>query len=105
MIDGLSHFFKYELELWQRVVHENVIKIFELFDDGTRNHISDGIGGGHPYIYLLMQYADMGTLGSVKEEDGTFEGNERIYERVRSIDCFERRYNNEVEVVARWIFR
>ena len=80
-IDGLAHFYKYELPLWSRVAHENVIKIFELYDDWT-----DGSGfasHGHPYMYLLMQYADYGTLGSIEEETGTFKRNNKIYDRVR----------------------
>ena len=80
-IDGLAHFKKYELALWSRVAHENVIKIFELYDDG-----SDGSGFaslGHPYMYLLMQYADYGTLGSIEEENGKFKRNNKIYELVK----------------------
>lgn len=55
MKDALTFFYESELRLWERVYHENVIKVFEIFDDGTRGDID-----GHPYIYLLMEYADKG---------------------------------------------
>ena len=38
-----------EIEVWQRVSHENIVKIFEMFDDYT-----------HEDMYLLMELAKYG---------------------------------------------
>lgn len=73
MKDALTFFYEYELRLWERVAHENVIKIFEIYDDGTR-----GDYDGHPCIYLLMEYADLGTLMSWRDH-GRLERNPRVY--------------------------
>jgi hypothetical protein len=54
MISALQFFYENELRLWERLSHNNIIKIFEVFDDGDLSPNE----GGHPYIYLLMEYAD-----------------------------------------------
>lgn len=59
MQSALDLFYKNELELWQRCSHENVVKIFELFDQINE----DDPNYRTHYMYLLMQYADYGTLG------------------------------------------
>lgn len=40
-----------EIDVWQRVAHENIVKIFEMFDDYT-----------HEDMYLLMELAKYGQI-------------------------------------------
>ena len=84
-----------------------MIKIFELFDDGTRT--LDLTGVGHPYIYLLMEYADMGTIMSCSQGScSSYIRNEVFYNRISSLieekPSLTQGYSRKEEV-ARWIFR
>jgi serine/threonine protein kinase len=38
-----------EVEIWSKLNHENIIKIFELIDSEE-----------HDYMYLILELADMG---------------------------------------------
>ena len=62
-IDSLTYFRENELRLWERCYHNHVVKIFEVYDDGRAAKDYEG----HESIYLLMEYADMGTLMSWDE--------------------------------------
>ncbi len=64
-MNGYEYLIQNEIKLWQRCEHDNVVKIFEFFDDGRSIRLDRD---AKMDIYLLMQYADYGTLMSWDEE-------------------------------------
>jgi serine/threonine protein kinase len=83
MKDALKYFYDNELKLWERVEHAHVVKIFEVFDDGSRGGLEpSAAAGGHNFIYLLMEYADLGTLMRWVDKESKYLRNEGIYKRV-----------------------
>ena len=48
MSDNLQTIYS-EIKVWERVAHENIVKIFEIFDDSQ-----------HDDMYLLMELAKYG---------------------------------------------
>ena len=48
MINNLDKVYN-EVEVWSKLNHENIIKLFELID-----------AEDHDYIYLILELADMG---------------------------------------------
>jgi serine/threonine protein kinase len=64
-IDQLAYFRENELRLWERCYHCHVVKIFEVYDDG----LGAKDYNGQESIYLLMEYADLGTIMSWNEAE------------------------------------
>jgi len=50
MINNLDKVYN-EIEVWAKINHENVIKIYELIDSDE-----------HDYLYIILELADLGQL-------------------------------------------
>ena len=89
-----------EIDVWQRVSHENIVKIFEMFDDYT-----------HEDMYLLMELAKWGQIQEDHDIDGSkgedlVRMNPKVYDI--AVDTSRKTWpgkdESDVEVAARWIF-
>ena len=56
MSDKLATIFA-EIEVWERVAHSNIVKIFELYDDSSV-----------PDMYLVMERAMFGQIQNTNEK-------------------------------------
>lgn len=88
-----------EIGVWERVAHENVVKIFELFDDDL-----------HESMYLMMELAEFGQIQDDNDINGIEDlvtTNQKIYEIALSKNSKiwpNKKDQNPKESAARWIF-
>ena len=88
-----------EISVWERVAHNNIVKIFELFDD---NSIES--------MYLMMELAAFGQI----QDDHDINGNEDLVTTNKAIFDIavekngkiwpKKKDQNSKESAARWIF-
>jgi serine/threonine protein kinase len=86
-----------EIEVWAKVNHENVIKIYELIDSDD-----------HDYLYIILELADLGQLATWDFKQELYIRNQAIYDTVLTYLKEEDAYREdqrELEQVARFIFR
>ena len=101
MTDNLATIHE-EIKIWERVNNQNVVKIFELFDDTSHND-----------IYLLMECAEYGQIQDDKEQDGSieFSYNKHLLEiatqkgaKIWPTRLAHNSADGDLEMAARWIF-
>ena len=87
-----------EIKVWEKLDHENVVKIFELIDDDSDKN-SD--------MYLIMQYSDLGELAKWDNNAKVFIRNEKIYQK--AFEAGEMKYLedglSDIETASKYIFR
>lgn len=87
-----------EIKVWQRADHENVVKIFELYDDIQV-----------PEMYLLMELCKYGQI-QVNVKDQTSETITEYNPEVLSVAIkkghliWPHKLTNDIETACRWIF-
>lgn len=86
-----------EIEVWSQVHHENIVKMFELIESE-----------GHDYIYLIIEFCDLGQLSNWDFKQELYVRNETIIQFFCNNHLKDREFNSEYEVVeevAKIIFR
>ena len=70
MINNLDKVYN-EVEVWNKVSHENFTKIFEMIDSEE-----------HDYLYLILELADLGQLAQWDYKKELYILNDGIYQAV-----------------------
>ena len=98
MSDQLATIFS-EIEIWERVAHVNIVKIFELYDDTKV-----------PDMYLVMERAMFGQIQNTNEgkntEDKIAIHNQEILNKATELGrlTWPKHTVSDIEVAAKWIF-
>jgi serine/threonine protein kinase len=86
-----------EIEIWTQLNHPYIAKLFEMIDDEN-----------HDYLYLVIEFANMGQIANWNFKAERYERSEPIYnfvkEHLKVHDGFKDNVP-EVEQVAQYIFR
>ena len=85
---------KREITIWQQLEHENIIKIFKLYDKITENE-----------MYLVMELGDCGAILSFDEENFKFKLNKEIYNIAKGKLPSNIPTIKQGEAIAKWIFK
>ena len=96
MINNLDKVYN-EVEVWNKINHENFIKIFELIDSED-----------HDYLYIILELADLGQLASWDYKKELYILNEGIFTSILTHLKDTGSYKEgerDVEQVAKYIFR
>lgn len=86
-----------EIEVWSQVHHENIVKLFELIESE-----------GHDYIYLIIEYWDLGQLSTWDYKQEIYWRNNAIidYFLNNQLKGIEFKSDDEmIEAVAKIIFK
>jgi Protein kinase domain len=57
-----------EIEIWTQLNHPYIAKLYEMIDDDN-----------HDYLYLILEYANMGQIATWNPKLGHYERSEAIY--------------------------
>lgn len=57
-----------EIEIWTQLNHPYIAKLYEMIDDDN-----------HDYLYLVLEYANMGQIATWNAKLGRYERNEAIF--------------------------
>lgn len=60
-----------EIDVWSRLNHNNICRLYEMIDDAS-----------HDYIYLVMEYCDLGQISIWDFEKELYMRNEKIVEHI-----------------------
>jgi len=82
-----------EIDIWSRVHHQNVVKLFEFIE--AKNH---------DYLYLIIEYCDLGQISSWDFKEETYTRNQSIVDFLSKDKEFSSE-SQKLEHVAKSIFK
>jgi len=86
-----------EIEVWSQVHHSSIVKLFEFIE-----------ADGHDYIYLIIEFCDLGQISRWDFTQEIYVRNEQILEHFWQVYLSDREFDNEnqiVEEVAKIMFK
>ena len=86
-----------EIEVWSQVHHENIVKLFELIE-----------AEGHDYIYLIIEFWDLGQLSTWDYKQEIYVRNGMIVDFFMNNHLKDREFNSDdekIEAIAKIIFK
>ena len=86
-----------EIEIWSQVHHQNIVKLFELIE-----------ADGHDYLYLIIEFWDLGQLSKWDFTNETYVRNPKIVEFYLNTFYKDKEFESEhgkIEAVAKLIFK
>ena len=82
-----------EIEIWTQLNHPYIAKLYEMIDDES-----------HDYLYLILEYANMGQIATWNAKLGRYERSEAIFnfvtEHLKMHNGIEDRPQSSVQVIV-----